>query len=187
MAKTLACSLVQLYESPWLSRNWDKNRLYFFFTDHGELDLEHPFLDTSFEHFPVGTESSDPDFLHPNPGILRLGTLLLEIHKWQPIETLRTEADLVNGAPTTNTDMQVAIRAVDSLNDCFLTYQSAVRACLQPDWVPPGSRLSLEDEDTWSAVYHDVIEPLIFETEIAGASLAELRKIGLLRRLGGRI
>lgn len=184
MAKTIACSLIQLHESPWFSGQWDKSHLYFFFTDQGGLDLEHPFLDASFEHFPVGAEPSDPDFLHPNPGILRLGVLLLEIHKWQPIEALRLEADLVNGAPTVNTDMHVANRALRSLDDCFETYQGAVRACLQPDWVPAGSRLSLEDEDTWQAMYRDVVEPLTFETRLAGASLEELRIMWLLPAFG---
>jgi hypothetical protein len=171
---------LQLHESPWLSGQWDKSQLYFFLSDHGELDMEHPFLDTSFEGFPFDTETTHPDFLHPNPGILRLGILLLEIHKWKPIESLRLEAGFVNGAPTVKTDMRTANRAVRSLDDCYPTYRSAVCACLEPDWVLAGARLSLEDENTWNSAYQDVVGPLTFETEIAGASLAELRKNGLL-------
>jgi hypothetical protein len=75
---------------------------------------------------------------------LRLDILLLEIHEWQPIKALQTETNLVNGAPTANTDMLVANRAVESLNDCFLSYQGAIRTCLEPNWISYGSRLSLK-------------------------------------------
>jgi hypothetical protein len=180
LAKILAYSLFQLYESPWLSGQWDNDHLHFFFTDQGKLDLEHPFLSTSFDKFPSGSEPLNAHCFHPNLGILKLGILLIEVHKWQPIKAFQTPADLVNGKPTINTDMQVAERTLTMLDDCYETYQGAIRGCIRADWAPAGSRVSLEDLDTWNAVYKDVIEPLEIETMLAGASLADLCRIGLL-------
>lgn len=176
MANILACSLLQLHESPWFSKQWDKEHVFFYYTEQGLLDLEHPFLDTLPEPSPVGAEAFDPGLSHQNPGILRLGILLLEIHKWQPIESMRTADDMVAGTPCVNTDLWAAIREVDSLeHECFKSYQQIVQACLVPGWVRTSARLSLTDEETWNAVFRDVVEPLGFEAKIAGLSSLELR------------
>ncbi|KAF2198218.1 hypothetical protein GQ43DRAFT_465793 [Delitschia confertaspora ATCC 74209] len=179
LAKVFAYSLFQLHESPWLSRQWDKDHIHFFITDQGKPDLERPFLSTSFESFPSGSEPLDPHCFHQNLGILKLGILLIEVHKWQQIEDFRTAADLVNGNVTANTDMQVAERTLAMMDDCYETYRGAIRECLKADWASAGSRVSLEDVDTWKGVYKDVIEPLEIEMKLAGASLADLRRFGL--------
>ena len=180
LAKVFAYSLFQLHESPWLSSQWDKDHIHFFYTDQGNLDLERPFLSTSFDQFSLGPEPLNPHCFHPNLGLLKLSILLIEVHKWQPIESFRCPTDLNNGVPTANTDMQVAERVLSLMDDCYETYQGAIRECLNADWATAGSRVSLEDLDTWNSVYKDVIEPLEIETKLAGASLADLRRIGAL-------
>jgi len=165
-----------LHESPWLSSQWDKDYINFFFTDQGSLDLERPFLSTSFDTFPSGSELIDPHCFYPNLGILKLGILLIEVHKWEHIENFRTPADLLNGSVTVNTDMQVAERVLTAMKDCYETYRGAIDMCLKADWTSAGSRVSLEDLDTWNGVYRDIIQLLEIEIKMAGASLADLRK-----------
>lgn len=165
LALVFAYSLFQLHESPWLSSQWEKDQVHFFYKSVGNLDLQRPYLCTSFDHFPLGGEVPDPDRFHRNLGILRLGILLIEAHKWMPIEKLRQEEDLHGGAPTPNTDMNTASRVLSTLDDCFPTYRGAIGACLKLPWVPSSSRVSLEDLETWCGVYEDVIDPL--EREVA--------------------
>jgi hypothetical protein len=165
LALIFAYSLFQLHESPWLSKHWDKDRIYFFYNATGKVDLQRPYLSTSFDDLPQHAEPVDLNRFHRNLGILRVGILLIEVHKWKPLESFWKHDDLNEGVPTPNTDMEVARRLLETLDDCFPTYRNAIESCLKVPWNSGGSRLSLEDPETWSAVYRNVIEPL--EREVA--------------------
>lgn len=180
LAVMFAYSLLQLHESPWLSNQWDKDKIYFFYTPDG-LDFQRPYLKVSFDHLPDSGEEPDLDRFHPNLGILKLGTLLIEVHKWKTIESFRIESDLRDGQPTPNTDQDVASRILNDLDDCFPTYQEAIKACLEVPWVSAGSgsRVSLDDQATWSAVCGGVITNLQSELKFAEASVGELQKMSL--------
>jgi hypothetical protein len=132
-------------------------------------------MSTSFNKFPSGTEPSSLDRFHRHPGILRLGILLIEIHRWKPLEDFWTPDDLVAGKPTVNTDLQVARRVLwsQALADCFPTYLGAIDACLQVAWAPSGSRVSLEDTETQAGIYRDVIEPMEREAELGNYCAGE--------------
>lgn len=177
LALVFAFSLFQLHESPWVSSQWDKDRIHFFHTDQGDLDFQKPYLSTSFDALSTGADMPDPHCFHPNLGILRLGLFLIEVHMWRPIESLRQQTDLMNGVPTPNTDSQVAERTLNTMNDCYPTYLGAIQACLDANWASAGSRISLEDVDTWNGVFKDVIVPLESETKLAGASFDELCRL----------
>jgi hypothetical protein len=165
LALIFAYSLFQLHESPWLSKHWDKDRIYFFYNATGKVDLQRPYLSTAFDDLPQHAEPVDLNRFHRNLGILRVGILLIEVHKWKPLESFWKQDDLNDGVPTPNTDMEVARRLLETLDDCFPTYRNAIESCLKVPWNSGGSRLSLEDPETWSAVYRNVIEPL--EREVA--------------------
>ncbi|KAH6995388.1 hypothetical protein EDB80DRAFT_161715 [Ilyonectria destructans] len=171
LALTFAYSLFQLHESPWLSQHWDKDRIHFFHNSTGMPDLHRPYLSTSFDDFPTGGEPTDLNRFHRNLGILRLGILLIEVHKWKPLESFWIEGDLNDGVPTPNTDMEVARRVQATLDDCFPTYRGAIESCLKVPWASGGSRVSLEDPNIWSGVYTDVIEPLEREVAFGAGSL----------------
>ncbi|KLU82101.1 hypothetical protein MAPG_01178 [Magnaporthiopsis poae ATCC 64411] len=162
LALVLAHSIIQLHESPWLSDQWSKENICFFSTAAG-FDLGRPYMSTALDRFPSGSEPPNLDRFHRNPGILRLGVLLIEIHRWSGLETYwEPVTDLVDGKPTPNTDLQVARRVLRSqaLADCFETYRGAIEACLQVPWAHSGSRVSLEDRETQEGIYGHVIEPL---------------------------
>lgn len=163
LALTFAYSLMQLHESPWFSSQWESHRMHFLPTGspNGEVNLEKPFLSASFDHVPQGPEPVGQGCFHRNSGILRLGILLIEIHKWQSLDTLRVEDDLKDGQPTPNTDMEVAARVLEKLqSECSETYIYAIKACLSVSWVPPTWRVSLDDPVTLSAMYCNIIKPL---------------------------
>ncbi|KAF6514185.1 hypothetical protein HZS61_006441 [Fusarium oxysporum f. sp. conglutinans] len=143
LALIFAYSLFQLHESPWLSQHWAKDRIHFFYNSTG-LDLHRPYLSTSFDDFPSTGEPTDLNRFHRNLGILRLGILLIEVHKWKPLESFRMQGDLNDGAPTPNTDMEVARRVQETLDDCFPTYRDAIQSCLKVPWATGGSRSSPE-------------------------------------------
>lgn len=175
----LAYSLFQLHESPWLSNQWDKGKIFFFHISLNGVDFQRPYLKVSFDNMPSSGERPDLSRFHPNLGILKLGILLIEVHKWRSIESFRVDTDLRDGNPTPNTDEGVATRVLASLDDCYQTYQAAIRACLEIPWVSAGSRVSLDDHDTWRGVYGDVIKNLEFELKFAEATLADLQRLRL--------
>lgn len=167
LALTFAYSLMQLHESPWLSGQWDKKRVHFFRMASGYPDLERPFLSASFDQFPQGPEPVYLDHFHRNSGILRLGILLIEVHNWKSLERFIDDSDLIDGQPTPNTELEVARRVLNTLKgDCFETYTSAIEACLSVPWVSCMSRVSLDDPETWSGVYRDIVEPLEKEVNL---------------------
>ncbi|KAH7142859.1 hypothetical protein B0J13DRAFT_503233 [Dactylonectria estremocensis] len=171
LALVFAHSLFQLHESPWLSQQWAKDRIHFFYNSTGILDLHRPYLGTSFDDFPSNKEPIDLNRFHRNLGILRLGILLIEVHRWKPLESFLVDDDLYNGQPTPNTDMEVAWRVQETLDDCFPTYRDAIKACLEVPWVSGGLRVSLEDPETWNGVYTNVIQPLEREVALGAAVL----------------
>lgn len=172
LALTFAYSLMQLHESPWLSGQWEKKRVHFFRMASGVPDLKRPFLSASFDQFPQGPEPVDLSRFHRNSGILRLGILLIEIHNWKPLETFRDDSDLIDGESTPNTDMEVARRVLKTLKGyCFETYTSAIDSCLSMPWVSSISRVSLDDPETWSGMYRDIVQPLEKEVDLGSFKL----------------
>lgn len=145
--------------------------MHFFPTESGEIDLGQPYLNASFDQFPQGPEPLNQNCFHRNSGILRLGILLIEVHKWQSLEKFRKEGDLIDGQPTPNTDMEVAKRVLSTLRgDCYDTYMSAIEACLSVSWVSPATRVSLDDLETLSGMYLRIVKPLEDEVRL-GKSL----------------
>lgn len=176
LALTFAYSLMQLHESPWLSDQWEGKRVHFFYTATGGLDLGRPFLSATFDQFPRGPEPADLDRFHRNLGILRLGILLIEIHKWKSLDSFRREDDLKDGQPTPNTDMEVARRVLKTLEyDCFATYTTPIEACLSLPWVSSVSKVSLDDPKTWHGVYRSIIKPLETEVHMLGSYMVPMR------------
>ena len=158
LALVMAYSVLPVHESPWLSDRWSKERMHFFSTKSG-VDLRHPYMSVSFDQFPSGGEPPDLNCFHGNAGILRLGILLIEIHLWSPIGEFYTPEDRARLTP--NTELHVARRvARSSMPDCSQEYRDAIDACLKVPWVPSGYRVSLEDPETQTGIFGDVVQPL---------------------------
>lgn len=164
LAVIFAHSLLQLHESFWKNKEWNKNYIFFFYGIDGALDFQRPYLSTAFDT--AIDEKKLPlnlNRFHRNPSILALAILLIELHTGKLIETFRT--DVETQEVNTNTDWLVANRVVKTLEDCSLGYRDAIQSCLDTPWVSAGQRVTLEDVGTRAGLYHDVIKPL--EDELA--------------------
>ena len=161
LALILANSLLQLHEEVWRSRDWSKGQITFFYESAGDIDFQRPYITPCFENLDQDVTMIGFDTFHPNPSILTLGILLIEIHTGNPIETYRSSQDLTNGHEVNaNTDWAVADRVAKTLDDCSLGYRGAIQACLDTSWLPAGQTVSLEDPIIRNGVYNDIVQPL---------------------------
>jgi hypothetical protein len=166
IALTFAYSILELHGSPLRSTEWDENHIYFFWTSTKSPGYEHPFLETAMDRNGTMKDVEDLNLFHPNPGILKLAILLVELHFWKPIETFRQEKHLMDGTLTVNTDLLVVKDLLEKpLSGCFETYSGAIEACVDHPWGLAGSVSDLEDSDIWNGVFNDVIIPLRQEVE----------------------
>lgn len=168
LALIFANSLLQLHEDSWLGRDWNKEKILFFYESIDKPDYLRPYITTNFQNLRSSSDLTIPklNIFHPNLSILALGILLIELHTKKPIEFYRSANDLTNDQDANaNTDLSVADRVVKSLEDCSFNYKRAIQACLDTPWTAAGERVSLDDPVVVSGMYEDVVRPL--EDEIA--------------------
>jgi len=163
----LANSLLHFCESPWLSREWNKEHIMFFSTPTGKIHLQRPYLSTDFQAVatPLSDDEADEMFrIHPNPSILALGILLLEIELNTPIENKRTVEDLgESGEVTMNTNYFTASRLFqeDYSEDAYVNTKKAVDACLSCSFYEPETMdANLDNAEFRQAVYESIVHPL---------------------------
>jgi hypothetical protein len=166
LALTCAYSLLLLHDSPWLSRGWGKDELFFFYKTDTEPDFQRPFLSTRFELPAREVGQAGSGAFHPNSNILALSILLIEIFNEKPIESWRTvkEKAMVTPKTSANTDLNVACRVAKKMDD--FPHRSAIEACLDVDWLLEGRRVVLEDADTRAGLFARVIDPIEREIEM---------------------
>jgi hypothetical protein len=171
LAVILAHSMLHFSDSPWLSKHWNKSHLTFFqcASKNGlQLDVHRPWISTQFENGEIPENTEDGYRVHPNPSVLALGILLLEIELRAGIEQSRTEEDLSpSGEVDCNTDLFTAERLLESnCNDVFERFRKAVDGCLKCDFVDEGASTSLDDDNFRQAIYDNIVLPLEEELEI---------------------
>jgi len=182
LAVILAHSMLRFCESPWMGQEWSKHQLSFFKSSkQGDFDLERPWLSPDFAN-PCATEDFDElSGIHPNPSVLALGILLLEIELGDVLESFREAGDLSpEGLENCDTAFFTAFRVWENkLDNAYWGYKAAVEACLRCDFFEreDGRPLSLEDEDFHEAIYEHIVQPL--ETELWIACRVRPEEIGL--------
>lgn len=168
LAVILAHSLLHFCDSPWLSRNWNKHHLSFFFRGQGtQLDLQRPWVATGFEPFMPDDDVDRFQRIHPHPSILSLGILLLEIELQAAIESVRIDEDLsAESEVDCNTNFFTAERLLRKMSqDVFENYRRAIDNCLTCRFVEPGGLTNLDDDEFRQAVYENIVMPLENELE----------------------
>lgn len=138
---------------------------YFFFQPHENSGLHslRPFLSLESQSGDLEDEPDNLFRIHPNPKILALGILLLEIHLATTIQSLRCEEDLgEDGNATINTDHFTAMRLFEETADEFYFNTSkAISACLKCDFYDAEiSELNFQNSNFRNAVYKNIVEPL---------------------------
>jgi len=166
LAVTLASSVLQLHETPWLEDNWGKDTI--FFISRGEkMTYEHPFVSRS----PGGEvdQSNSESVRNSMSKIIRnqtlyaLGISLIELWYKKPLQELYRPEDgpLDSGDPLTSimTEWNAANRLVDELyDDAGEKFTNAVRRCIRCDFDHRSS--SLKDGEFQKAVYRGVVAQL---------------------------
>lgn len=173
LAVILAHSMLHFCESPWVSREWNKHHITFFRRardQRGEdiFDVSRPWLEPSFTESAKGEEKDLSQLynIHPNPSVLALGILLLEIELNAAIEAYDNGDAIPTGFAKSNTDLFTAQRLLDPESDEHVLdkipdkYRQSIQACLECNFVDSGFPASLEDEDFRQAVYGNIVRPL---------------------------
>jgi hypothetical protein len=161
LAFLFARSLFLYHDSPWLPSGWVKDDIFFFYKSEDEPDLEHPFISAQSYNGSQWECQMENGVFHRAPSILALGVLFIEIYNEKPIESWRNKRDRAN--VTVNTDLFVALRVVEKMDDS--PSRSAIKACLDMDWIAETNSVQLCDDDMRLAFLSHVIAPLEQEME----------------------
>ncbi|EXF84066.1 hypothetical protein CFIO01_11620 [Colletotrichum fioriniae PJ7] len=170
LAITLASSLLQLGETPWLHQAWNGENIAFIRShqeDNLTIDIKHPYL-TCLYSSDAPVSATAP--YEPSPdrkNMLALAVMLLEMSCGKPIEDLRQPEDLgPNGEVNVGTDLSTARRWLDTqvrLGNLSNGFTSAITYCLQSYLDPTAS---LEDGQFLQSVQNRVLEPLEREMQL---------------------
>jgi hypothetical protein len=163
LAVILATALLPFLETPWLQPTFNYSQIRFLHPRRGELpSITKPFLDikqapiTSTDRAAPGNTATYS--IHPNPSVLELGILLLELHYCLPIDDLRRDK---NGERNINADHHAALELLSNMaHAANEDYCLAVKACLGWRYLPPGQRASFGDSGVQECFYKNVISRL---------------------------
>ncbi|KAL8882776.1 MAG: hypothetical protein Q9198_000284 [Flavoplaca austrocitrina] len=179
LAVTLAHTVLQLYNSPWLSESWSKDDIWFFasaVSHEKRIDLERAYIFRSFSlqsdqsianagKAPV-VERDRYSHLIINKSLFALGVILIELALKRSFEELCSEA--MNSEPAmsershnTVESFQVATSLIDMVYEEQGTqYGYVVQRCLRCEFGFQDSKKRLEVDAFRAAVYEGVIAPL---------------------------
>ncbi|KAK6515778.1 hypothetical protein TWF281_004368 [Arthrobotrys megalospora] len=145
LAYVLAKSVWQYYGSDWMRNPWTHNDIRLLKRrDVGETRVEfmlpyHPYFTPTFEN-PDGRIREycgdiDPSLTHRYPGVLALGTILLEIIQGQLLEEIEGDQTSDNSQPESiriRKRFLLAWQAAAGLDspDCNTIYREVIRKCL---------------------------------------------------------
>ncbi|KAF2801194.1 hypothetical protein K505DRAFT_412465 [Melanomma pulvis-pyrius CBS 109.77] len=160
---TLASSVLQLHETPWLRKDWGKQDILFIQQRPEPAYIyKHPFVSRVVQEDQMLTAwgnneseaSSSTNTLRAvrNRTLFALGVLLIELYYGKALEELREPTDTSGPVADWNT----ADRLVDTLySEAGFRYASAVRRCIRCDFDCRESDLS--DDKFKEAVYTGVV------------------------------
>ena len=180
LAVHLAHSLLQLTEGPWIRKELRKENIWFIQrASDGLPDIWRPHLLAKFEPFNQEEEEDPQEWhrIHPFPGIVSFGILLLEIELETPIEkSLRRRDYLVDGQESINTNHSTALKVLEDHRREFCdNFRDVVKICLNHafPWPEPYTDIIInpqqlvaaiqaEDEELsfQNAVFKNIVMPL---------------------------
>jgi hypothetical protein len=165
LAVTLASSVLQLHDTPWLEKDWGKDSI-FFVNRPGKTAYDQPFVS---QHFNYTTSSATADISHNlsmivrNPTLFALGIALIELWYKKPMTEFHEEADGPQNTGNALFDLMAQFNTADRLSKALYdeagdTYSDAVRRCIRCDFDSRAS--SLENIQLQKAVYQGVVAQL---------------------------
>jgi hypothetical protein len=165
LAITLASSVLQLHETPWLEESWGKDSI-FFLNRTGKTQYDQPFVSYHINHAILSSASAVPSQINcviRNQTLYALGVALIELYYRKPIAELHQDADGAQNTGDAFLDLVTEFRTADRLAEALLSeagakYSDAVRRCIRCDFDQRAS--SLEDAKFQKAVYQGVVAQL---------------------------
>jgi hypothetical protein len=159
LAVTLASSVLQLHETPWLRDNWGMDDILFIKRAENN-GYDHPFVSQRLDHAnrnSSSTTSSTMSRIIRNQTLYALGLSLIELWYGKPLSVLSIAGD--QAETNQMTEWNTADRLVEELyNEAGGKYSDAVRRCIRCDFDRRGS--SLQDVTFQRAVYQGVVAQL---------------------------
>lgn len=158
LAITLASSVLQLHETPWLEENWSKDSI-FFINRPGKTQYDQPFVSHQFTQNQTASSINFPSqmsYIIGNQTLFALGVALIELYYRKPISSLYKDHDGPRNTGNALLDLMTEFRTADRLAEALLSeagakYSDAVRRCILCDFNQRAS--SLEDARFQKAVY----------------------------------
>ncbi|QVM06015.1 hypothetical protein D8B26_000725 [Coccidioides posadasii str. Silveira] len=163
LAVTLASSILQLYQTPWLEDVWQKDEILFIQRTDGPV-YGQPFIT---RHLSSAVSKQTKPKLEPhthpvirNPVLFALGVLLIELCLSKPLEQLRLPEEMdKDGHPNPLSNWMTANRLVDEIYmKGGSRYGDAVRHCIRCDFDRRDA--NLEREDFQQAGYDKIVSLL---------------------------
>ena len=161
LAVTLASSVLQLHETPWLNNKWGNDDILFI-KKAGNTTYDHPFVSRRFENadeslsHACATTSSMSRIIR-NQSLYALGISLIELWYGKLLSALSKKDD--EAETEAMTEWNTADRLVEELyNEAGGRYSDAVRRCIRCDFDRRAS--SLVDAAFQRAVYQGVVVQL---------------------------
>lgn len=162
-AVTLASSVLQLHDTPWLSKDWDTGKV-FLIKRPGADGYDAPFISQDFKKGTTVEHVVDmTSGLVRNRTLFALGVVLIELCYQKSITELHKASDgrqnTGNSLEEFVTSLKTVDRLVDDLEDeAGRSYSDAVRRCILCDF--DRSSKSLADPGFQKAVYEGVVAEL---------------------------
>lgn len=165
LAVTLASSVLQLHETPWLDQCWGKDSI-FFVKRPGMTMYDQPFVSWDFSRTTPPAEAGMPKSMNHiirNQPLYALGVALIELWYGKPLQELWKDEDgpFDTGVRQVDilTEWNTANRLVDHLySEAGRIYGDAVRRCIRCDFDRRAN--SLDDIQFQRDVYHGVVSQL---------------------------
>jgi hypothetical protein len=165
LAITLASSVLQLHETPWLEESWGKDSV-FFLNRTGKTQYDQPFILHHTKHTILSSTTTAPSQIScviRNQTLYALGVALIELYYRKPITELHQDVDGAQNTGNAFLDLVTEFTTADRLAEALLTeagarYSDAVRRCIRCDFDQRAS--SLEDVKFQKAVYQGVVAQL---------------------------
>lgn len=158
LAITLASSVLQLYNTPWLSENWSKKDIVFLSQDIASkrpVNIQKLYVTARFDPS-ASTAQNNPFAVDNNASLLALAVVLLEVSLGQPIERQQSTENL----GLLGTVKVWIAQQEDNLSKAFLC---AVCHCMS--WYADPSK-KLRDPNFRQEVLNQVVMPLRDELDI---------------------
>jgi len=164
---TLASSVLQLHDTPWLPRAWETKDIFFLKNHGGNAISSQFYVSQTFTSASQVAAAAKRRRLVKNEMVFALGVALLELAHGSSILSLKEPEDLSeDGKEDSMTEVSIANRLAQELNNYESeNYARAARRCITCTF--DTFAFDFNDREFREAFYHEVVFPLEEDYELA--------------------